>query len=159
MVYWFNPVFERFPLLFLSRAIFGNAPPLRDVMNDWRQAVVPGILGAMTIRRLSPRRSFDAPVWVLERASSEMRRARLQVLSGRASGAAFWLTIIGVHIESFLALAGLVCIWVFLPGDDATGLFAQSNVWYEWTWVVVSVACASLIAPFYVACGFCLYLL
>ena len=61
VVWWFKPAYERLPLHFLSRAIFGEGPPLKVVASDWRRAVLPGMLGALTIRRLSPRRSFDAP--------------------------------------------------------------------------------------------------
>ena len=161
LIWWLKPAYERLPLKFLSTAIFGSAPSVREVARFPAASVLPGLLGALTIRRFSPRRSFDAPVWVLERLSGRAVGERRRVLGGRASSAAFWLTVIGIHVESFLQIGLITTAWLLLPDSELSELFGfieQDELWEQWMVTLISAVCLIAIAPFYVACGFSLYL-
>lgn len=161
IVWWCKPAFERLPLRYLSQAIFERRASPLSVLATWRSALLPGLLGALTWRRLSPRRSFDAPVWVLERLSGSRLAERRRVLGGRASGAALWLTVIGIHIESFLAFALITTAWMFVPGSESSDLLSllgQEAEWQAWISTLATTLCIAAFMPFYVACGFSLYL-
>ena len=120
VVWWLKPVYERVPLKILSSAIFGSIPTLKGALRSSRQCVVPGMSGALTLRRFSPNRSFEAPVLVLEGLDGEVRSKRLEVLQPKAGSAAFWLTILSVHIEAFLILGLIVGIYFFIPSGFET---------------------------------------
>ncbi len=161
IIWWCKPAFERLPLRYLSQAIFEGATAPSAALSSWRSTVLPGLFGALTWRRLSPRRSFDAPVWVLERLSGSVLAERRRVLGGRAAGAALWLTVVGIHVESFLALALMTTAWMFVPGGEAADLLSllgQEAEWQGWISTVAGMLCIAAILPFYVACGFSLYL-
>ena len=161
IVWWCKPACERLPLRYLSRAIFEGRVTPASVLSEWRSTVPPGLHGALTWRRLSPRRSFEAPVWVLERLSGTVLAQRRRVLGGRAGSAALWLTVIGIHIESFLALALITTAWMFVPGGEPSQLVSmigQETEWQVWLSTLAGVVCIAAVMPFYVACGFSLYL-
>ena len=160
LVWWLKPAFERLPLLYLSRVIFADTPSLRQAFAAWREALTPGLLVALTLYRLSPRRSFNAPVWVLEHASGRRARERQRVLGRRAGNAAFWLTIMNLHIESFLALSAIALCGLFLPDGMLLDAFSSNvtPVWLNWLAAGASLLGILLVGPFYVSCGFALYL-
>ncbi len=161
VIWWLKPAFERLPLRYISRAIFADVPPFREAWRDWTAVVVPGIAGSLTFRRLSPRRSFDASVWVLERPSDALRGQRLRTLGGRAAGVATWLTVVGIHIEGFLMMGAITTIWIFVPQSEATDLLSflgQTEPWQRWLNNAAYLLAACIFAPFYVAGGFSLYL-
>ncbi len=165
-VWWSKPFWER-PLLFhLSRALFGRAPTARETLRAWRTYMPRGLLSALTIQRLAPMRSFDLPVAVLEGSTGAARSERLSVLRrGRHAGAAATLTIVLVHMEALLQLGLLTLVFFFLP-EAAGEAFAEAlfesaeGAGVLLTWVVTPayVAAILLVAPFYVAGGFSLYL-
>ncbi len=162
LVWWFKPLYERLPLVFLSRVIFEESTDMRTTLQQWRATLLPGLLGALTYRRLSPARSFLAPVLLLERLRGQDYVQRSRVLERRVSNSALWLTVLGVHIESLLALGLLVVLYLFVPQEVAPGLdelFATTTpAWLTWMSGLASILCMALIGPFYVACGFMLYL-
>jgi hypothetical protein len=100
------------------------------------------------------------PATLLEGLQGRARRQRLRVLgSGSAAG---WLTIICAHFEVVLWLSGLVLIAMLVP-DPLPGpgldtlLFAEAGAWL-WVATLLNLVVMSLLAPFYVAAGFALYL-
>ncbi|MCZ6852694.1 MAG: DUF4129 domain-containing protein [Gammaproteobacteria bacterium] len=162
VVWWLKPIYERVPLKILSTAIFGSVPTLRDVLRDTYLCVTPGILSALTFRRFSPNRSFEAPVLVLEELQGEVRRKRLEVLQPKAGTAAFWLTLLGVHIEAFLVIGLIVGVYLFIPAEleiDWWGLIVSGSSG-EQDWLVngLTFVAMAVVAPVYVSSGFALYL-
>jgi len=162
LIWWCKPVFERIPLRILSTAIFAAAPTLKAALADWRAAIVPGIASALTFRRLAPNRSFAAPVWVLEGLARTARQQRLATLQGRAGTAAFWLALLGLHLEVALALGAVTGVYLFIPSGvdfDWWGLLASSpERGYGWLLNLVCLLAMAVVAPVYVAAGFALYL-
>ncbi|WLH34473.1 DUF4129 domain-containing protein [Pseudomonas sp. FP2196] len=164
--WWLKPAFERLPLYILSKALFGETPTLRHALREWPRLLKPQLLASLTWRRLSLSRSFLMPVVQLEGLDGNARQQRLQVLLQRNAGAAQWLTIIGVHLETALWIGLMVLFYLLLPQQIETDWDWQSMILaadHDWRWLehLTNVFYALVLVvwePIYVACGFSLYL-
>ncbi|WP_375122584.1 DUF4129 domain-containing protein [Pseudomonas sp. LW8] len=164
--WWLKPAYERLPLYILSKALFGETPTLRQALREWPRLLKPQLLASLTWRRLSLSRSFVLPVTQLEGLNGEARQQRLQVLLQRNGGAAQWLTIIGVHLETALWIGLMLLFYMLLPQQIETDWDWQSLLLaadQDWRWLEhLTNAFYALIlvawGPVYVACGFSLYL-
>ncbi|EUB71199.1 protein of unknown function DUF4129 [Pseudomonas sp. GM41(2012)] len=164
--WWLKPAFDRLPLYILSKAMFGETPTLNQALRQFPRLLQPQLLVSLTWRRLSLSRSFLMPVVQLEGLSGEPRQQRLQVLLQRNAGAARWLTIIGVHLESALWIGLMVLFYMFLPQQVELDWSWQTLITaatQDWRWLehlTNAFYALVLIAwePVYVACGFSLYL-
>lgn len=161
IVWWLKPLYEP-PLLFwLSRTLFGESQSIRKVLSGWFGIVRPQLLANLTWRRLSPNRSFYMPVALLEGLRGKERKKRLAVL-GRKQHAGGWLTLAGVHFEIALEVSILILLLIMLPEElrwiDMQELFLTPGTLEEWLHHIGNLLAMSLIAPFYVAGGFALYL-
>ncbi|MCZ6712149.1 MAG: DUF4129 domain-containing protein, partial [Gammaproteobacteria bacterium] len=160
IVWWFKPVYERIPLHILASAIFGVTPSLKDALGEWRAAIVPGIVHALSYRRLSPMRSFEAPVWVLEGLAGPGRQKRLAILQARAGSGAFWLTVLGAHIEAFLVLGLVTGVYLLIPSEveiDWWGLLVSGSQGdQDWLLNLLYLLAMAAVAPVYVGAGFAL---
>ena len=164
--WWLKPAYERLPLYILSKALFGETPTLKQALREWPRLLKPQLLASLTWRRLSFSRSFLMPVVQLEGLDGSARQQRLQVLLQRNAGAAQWLTIIGVHLETALWIGLLVLFYLLLPQQIETDWDWQSLIFaadHEWRWLehLTNVFYALVLVvwePVYVACGFSLYL-
>lgn len=164
--WWLKPAFERLPLYILSKALFGETPTLKQALREWPRLLKPQLLASLTWRRLSLSRSFVLPVTQLEGLDGEARQQRLQVLLQRNGGAAQWLTIIGVHLETALWIGLMLLFYMLLPQQIETDWDWQSLLLaadQDWRWLehLTNVFYALILVawgPVYVACGFSLYL-
>ncbi|QVW22221.1 DUF4129 domain-containing protein [Pseudomonas hormoni] len=164
--WWLKPAFERLPLYILSKAMFGETPTLKQALRQWPRLLKPQLLASLTWRRLSLSRSFLLPVVQLEGLSGLARQQRLQVLLQRDGGAARWLTIIGVHLESALWIGLMVLFYLLLPPQvelDWSWQTLLSAATQDWRWLEhltngFYVLVLVVWEPIYVACGFSLYL-
>ncbi|MHC8365585.1 DUF4129 domain-containing protein [Pseudomonas sp. ZT5P21] len=164
--WWLKPAFERLPLYILSKAMFGETPTLKQALRQWPRLLKPQLLASLTWRRLSLSRSFLLPVVQLEGLSGQARQQRLQVLLQRDGGAARWLTIIGVHLESALWIGLMVLFYMLLPQQvelDWSWQTLLSAATQDWRWLehltnAFYVLVLVMWEPIYVACGFSLYL-
>ena len=164
--WWLKPAFERLPLYILSKSLFGETPTLRQALREWPRLLKPQLFASLTWRRLSPSRSFVMPVVQLEGLDGVQRQQRLAVLLQRNAGAAQWLTIIGVHLETALWVGLMVLFYLLLPQQieldwDWQSLIAAAS--HDWLWLEhLTNAFYALVLvvwePIYVACGFSLYL-
>ncbi|XOZ33628.1 DUF4129 domain-containing protein [Halomonadaceae bacterium KBTZ08] len=158
LVWWMKPMPEQALLFVLSRAVFGEMPSIRESLASFPRLARPQFLQALTWRRFSPTRSMDMPVQQLEGLSGSRRQSRLAVLHGEQGTAAGWLTIIGIHVESFLSTS-LMILMVWLIPPQLLGLDALMGLWsVQPLWFCLSVPAMAAVAPFYVAGGFMLYL-
>ncbi|MGB5831054.1 MAG: DUF4129 domain-containing protein [Thiohalocapsa sp.] len=160
-LWWLKPLYESLLLLWLSRALFGDEAPVADTARQIRRAFPPPLWPGLLWRRLGPARSFAMPMTLLERLSGRSRRERLRVLRD-GSGVATWLTIICVQLETLLLLSALLLIAFMIPDhlpnlDLRAAVFDDSSMLY-WLGTLCTLAAMSVIAPFYVAAGFALYL-
>ncbi|MFJ7314063.1 DUF4129 domain-containing protein [Pseudomonas sp. NPDC098747] len=164
--WWLKPAYERLPLYILSKALFGETPTLKQALREWPRLLKPQLLASLTWRRLTFSRSFLMPVVQLEGLAGDARQQRLQVLLQRNAGAAQWLTIIGVHLETALWIGLLVLFYMLLPQQIEIDWDWQSLILaadHDWRWLEhLTNAFYALVLvvwePIYVACGFSLYL-
>ncbi|MVV50753.1 DUF4129 domain-containing protein [Pseudomonas sp. PB120] len=164
--WWLKPAFERLPLYILSKALFGETPTLKQALRQWPRLLKPQLLASLTWRRFSLARSFLMPVVQLEGLGGQARQHRLQVLLQRDGGAARWLTIIGVHLESALWVGLMVLFYMLLPQQveiDWSWQALLSAATQDWRWLehltnLFYVLVLIIWEPIYVACGFSLYL-
>ncbi len=161
LVWWCKPLFER-PLLFLlSHAVFGEMPDTRTALRAFPALAGRQWFASLTWRRLSPSRSMDLPVLQLEDLGGSRRQERISLLHREGSGPAIWLTIIGVHLETFMALGFFLLLYALIPSEvdiDLLSLFTDPDFWFEHLVCLGNYLAMALVAPFYVACGFSLYL-
>ena len=160
-MWWLKPLYESVLLFWLSRALFGDVASVAGTVRQIGAAFPPRLWPHLIWRRLGSARSFTMPVTLLERLSGRPRRERLRILRSGA-GAASWLTIICVHLETLLWLSALLLIAFMIPDqlpelDLRAAIFDDSSRLY-WLGTLCTLAAMSVIAPFYVAAGFALYL-
>lgn len=158
-LWWFKPLFERPILFLLSRELFGEKTSFWSVLKSIKQWLIPGLGWILTIRRISPTRGMLAAITLLERPSMKTYSKRASVLSLKYSNQAGWLTLVLLHIENFLWFALLGLVAIFLP--DLVNFdqffdsgFNQSSVYIDFSLVLIM----AVVAPFYVAAGFMLYI-
>ncbi|MFL6964877.1 DUF4129 domain-containing protein [Pseudomonas alvandae] len=166
LFWWLKPAFDRLPLYIVSKALFGETPTLKQALRQWPALLKPQLLASLTWRRLSLSRSFLMPVVQLEGLAGEAREQRLGVLLQRNGGAAQWLTIIGVHLETALWFGLMALFYLFVPQQvelewDWQTLVAVAE--HDWLWLehLLNFLYPLLLIvwePIYVACGFSLYL-
>ncbi|MCP8463158.1 DUF4129 domain-containing protein [Pseudomonas sp. ZM23] len=166
LFWWLKPAFERLPLYILSRALFNDAPTLKQALRAFPGLLRNQLLPSLLWRRFSPTRSFDLPVLQLEELKGQARSQRLVVLGQRNAGGAGWLTVVGLLFELALWLGLSALLYLLLPQQWVSDWKWQSLVSIaqtEWVWVehLSNLLYALLLIvwePVYVACGFTLYL-
>lgn len=164
MMWWLKPVFDRVPVLVLSRAVFGDVPTTAQVLRApaWHPR---WLLPHLTWRRLSPVRSLYLPVDLLEGGLGADARDRRSTLAGPAYGVAALLTLVCVNFEIALLLGAAALVWLFVPATYLleslhwlTATLAQSPLWMQWALNALAWLATSIVEPFYVGAGFGLYL-
>jgi len=161
VIWWCKPLYEPLLLFWLSRRLFGEELTLRETAGQWRMVLRPRLLANLMLRRLSPNRSFFMPVSHLEGLSGSARSKRLEVLSaGQSVGS--WLTIGGIHFEGVLQFSFLLLVLYLIPDelrpDDWLAMLAGEEPISAWLSNIFALLAMSIMAPFYVAGGFALYL-
>lgn len=165
VVWWLKPLYDRVLLKVFAEASFDAPPTVREV---WR--ALPGLLrqsglfAALTWRRFNMQRSFDLPVWQLEGQRGTASRARLRVLGRKTAGHAFWLTYVCLHFVIVFEFGALALLDIASPVGapeilDWSAFFDDELAW--WQTIVFNLAWLvgeSIVEPFFVAAGFCLYL-
>lgn len=163
LFWWLKPLFERLPLFILSRALFSATPTLKQSLKAFPGLLRRQALASLTWRRFSPTRSFSLPVTQLEGLDGKPRNQRLQQLEHASAGQAFWLTLLGVYIESILLLAQLSLLYLMLPESPAQSRVMEALAWSDSLgFEHLGNLCYALVLvvwePLYVSCGFMLYL-
>lgn len=161
LLFWFKPIIERPLLFYISRAIFSDAPSLKQSLLSLTSMADRLWFKTLFIQRVSISRSFNAPAVQLEGMKGEALSRRLYTLHHTENGSA-WLSIIGIHIECALQIALLLLPIFLLPSgiihlDDFQLLEDKNNAISILTLLTYTIAVAC-VAPFYVCCGFILYL-
>jgi hypothetical protein len=164
-LWWLKPLFDRFVLHVVSRAVFGDIPSVRATLGAWREILSPGLFASLTWYRFSLVRSFMMPVAQLEKQTGAGARARRTALGKRLRAPGAWLTITLLHFEAFLYLALGVLVVLLVPGasdpaPEFSSVFGGRGEEGAWSWFnsLCYVAAVSAVEPFYVAGGFSLYL-
>ena len=161
-LWWLKPLYEQPLLYILSRQLFSEPVPLCYVFNNYFQIVKLQLPALLLWRRLSLSRSFNSPVAMLEGLAGKDRRSRLNVLHSHQSNSSQWLTIICFHLEAILYLSILLFVYMLIPEELIDENFldfldSENAAFYLIERTVYFIA-ISIIAPFYVAAGFSLYI-
>ncbi|MCD4741802.1 MAG: hypothetical protein K8R67_04875 [Desulfobacteraceae bacterium] len=161
LIWWLKPVYEK-PLVFwLSRALFNERSGYKDIVRQYFKIIKPRLFADLTYLRFTPNRSFMMPVAILENLKGKEYSIRTKVL-GRNQSAGIGLTFICIVFDVILNFSMLVIIFFILP-EELRWISFGDFIYSKGTIATVlgsfvSILAMSIIAPFYVAAGFCLYI-
>lgn len=159
--WWLKPLYEQ-PLLYIvSRQTFSETISLHYIKNNFFRIIKPQLFALLTWRRFSFSRSYNNPVAMLEGLHSKARRERLKVLHSRNSSSSVWLTILCVGIEFILYLGVFLFVFLLLAefiDANFIQLLDSENSKISIFDNAAYFLATSIIAPFYVAAGFSLYI-
>lgn len=162
LIWWLKPLYERPLLHILSHAVFNDLPDTRSTLTAARTFIVKQWLLSLSWRRFSPTRSMDLPVLQLEGLRSTRRQERLDVLHREDASPANWISFFGLLMELSLWSGMITLIWALIPRElniEWAGLFfSDESVQLIELQIILWYCALALTAPFYVACGFALYL-
>ena len=168
LFWWFKPLYEAPMVWWVSRALFGERPPLGAARGLFAAAWTRRLLPYLLWRRLSPRRSLYLPVVLLEGQRGAALGARRRLLGEGAGGA--WLTLILVHFEYILWGGALLLLYFLTLGNpilegvaegsspiDLEAALTDPGSWAYWLSALLFLTAEAVLAPFYVCGGFALY--
>lgn len=162
IVWWLKPLFEQAVLYYLSHSLFGEYPSFQHIRKQLWQIIKPQLWQSLSFRRLSLARSFNQPTAMLEQLTGQRRRQRLEVLHHNQRNVSQWLTIVSVHLETTLYLSLFAALLILIPEEqdffDWADFLEGNNLPLQHLANLSYFIGISLIAPFYVAAGFALYL-
>lgn len=166
LMWWLLPLFDRVPLFVLSRAVFGDAPGVRQTLAAQRDWGWRPMRGYLTWRRLSPWRATTLPVDLLEGLSGPAARARRAVVGDGIQGHSILLTSCCHLFLVALVMSLVSLVLMFVPAE----LLSESarEMWIlvsddppRWVQLLFNLAvwaAMSAVEPFFVGAGFGLYL-
>ena len=163
LIWWLKPLYDRFYLAVFGAQVFGGRLDLRDQVRGISRVLSSGLFASLTLLRLDPVRSYNLPVYVLERLKGKARWDRSSILNRAYRGHAASLTLAGLHFETVLVLGFWGLILLLAPENVDLSLddvFYAEEVggWTSWIPVVMYLIAVMVIEPLYVASGFALYL-
>lgn len=157
IIWWLKPLFERTQLYILSYGIFGNEMTWKAAIKALPNYAFRQLFSSLTWRRISFTRSLDLSLIQLERLSAQQGKKRLAVLHQQTANTATWLTVILVHVETVMMIGIFMIIMMFVPSSIELSwldLVAEEL----WLTNIIYYLCVTLVAPYYVASGFMLYI-
>lgn len=161
--WWLKPIYEKPMMQYVSRALFGEFTPLKTIHQSLWTINKANLLRELTQWRLSMMRSFTMSVSLLEGLRKSDRVSRLAVLQQRQQGAAQWLTIVCLHLEMIIYLSLYTIIYFFIPSGwvegDMLSLLTEPPQWLSYVVYLCYFIAVGMVAPFFVAAGFSLYIM
>lgn len=168
--WWLKPIYDRVPMLVVSRALFGDVPGTKEVLRALPRLLVRRLWFALVTGRFSPARSLSLPVSELEGLRGAAYRQRVSLLERNGGEGATMATLVGLLLE--LAVGGSMVLLVFMMvpadvssrwGQGIAEFFQYSDVAeldarFYWLVAVVRLLSFTLMEPFYVSAGFALYI-
>ena len=160
-IWWLKPFWERLPLYFASRRIFGEGSNLIGILSQVKSTYLKDMLPWLLWRRLSVQRAFDAPVTVLEGLTGSNRSSRLRVLHGKYSDVALGNQLVCFCFEVITGIGVVILLAFFIPEDfglETHDSIDNLNLVGEWLYTLSAFAAMMLVMPFHSMAGFALYL-
>ncbi len=161
LTWWLTPLWDRYPLYIASRAMFGERVSLRAAFHASKTQLKKDVLPALLWQRLSISRAFDLPVTVLEGSRGVQRRQRLALLHQTVGSTAAWLTLACLAGEIIFTLGTTGLVWLMIPESitpDFNDVLHDNPQSILWVYCIVLHLARALVAPFYIAAGFALYI-
>ncbi len=159
LLFWLlKPILEPALLFWSSRAVFGEKMTSRKALKESRRSSSLWQTGALLLFRLSPMRSFKLPISFLESLDKRAKKQRIQVL--RPGNEVALLLDLGCFFFEFLLASGLLYVLIFfLPPELRNRGFSlvAPPSWPSLFYWLYGLA-VSVVSPFYVCCGFMIYL-
>ncbi len=160
LIWWAKPWLDQTILFVLSRAAFGQPTTLGALWNAQRRVWWSQLPLSLTMRRLSPWRSFTQPVYQLEGLPFLKARKRvLQIRRGKTNPALLMTGAFGTA-EAVLTAAATSLIFWLTPGElnPATFFSEHTSAFFGLLTTIVYALVVLFLEPFYVAAGFAMYL-
>ncbi len=161
IVWWLKPFWERLPLYYSSRKIFGETITLNEVFAKIKQVYFNDAIAWLLWRRLSLQRAFCAPVTVLEMLKGKPRKERLKILYSKNVDIAFSNQIICFLFETIICFALLSSILFFVPDGFEPEIYdsaSELTLTGKWLYTLCAFIAMFAVMPFYSMAGFALYL-
>lgn len=167
--WWLKPIYDRVPLMVVSRALFGAVPTMMEVLKAWPKLLVRRLWFALVIGRFSPSRCLSMPVSELEGLRGAAYRQRVNLLERNGGEGATSATFAGLLLELVAGLGMVMMVFMMAPEDVSerwlTGIweFLSYTDWTEisngllWAIAIVRILSYMMMEPFYVSAGFALY--
>ncbi|WP_077339900.1 hypothetical protein [Pseudocolwellia agarivorans] len=162
IIWWLKPILERPLLDFLAKRSFYQPTSTWSSILSIKKLKVIDIISMLTIRRLSPYRSYLASIEQLELLQGSERKKRKNILLNRNDHKQMFWLIFCVHIELIIATLLMVVVYNFIPQgvsiDDQ--FFTSGTALYqlELLYSCCYIAAVMLLTPYYVTGGFLGYL-
>ena len=157
LLWWAKPILDAVTLSVLARALIGERAKVTRVFSTAPRAIQRHVLGALTLRRLSPSRTFTMPVRHLEGLTSKDARRRIATLAMNHRGSAQLACVVLIMFEVALILCGLQAMAMF----TTTPMSGESSMFPENVPSAVAVlntlVAMLIIEPVFAAMGFALY--
>ena len=161
LIFWLKPWADRTLLFVLSRAVFGQRTTWADLWRERRAVWWQRLHVTLTLRRLSPWRSYTQAVDQLEGQRGAALRARCRTMLGGQQGRAAGMQLVFANLE-FVLCVGLLALaaWLSLPGEEVVSMSWLTGGSASARYLAAGVYAAAVlfIEPFYVGAGFGMYL-
>ena len=114
-IWWLKPVYDRVPLMVVSRALFGAAPSVLEVLKAWPKLLVKRLWFALFIGRFSPARNLSLPVSELEGLRGAAYRQRVSLLERNGGEGATMATLAGMVLELVTGMGLVMLVMMMVP--------------------------------------------
>ncbi len=172
VIWWLKPLYDRVPLYYLSRALFGSAPTLREFLRILPRLWSRRVLDALILGRFSLARSIVLPIKELEGLKGGAYTSRRDALLRSSAGPGQWFTALCLGLEHFFAFALVLfatsAIPVVAPPDPVSYVQTLSELIVTGEFALDPLVVAGVLGAWivsltfvenlYVAGGFGLYL-
>ncbi|WP_230661624.1 hypothetical protein [Psychrobacter sp. I-STPA10] len=161
--WWLKPLYEKPMLSWLGFALFSNPPSVKSTIKQGWLELKKHAFTLLIARRFSLSRQLMLPILILENPEKSQFKSRFGLLlRGQGSGLA-WHTIVMLHIEMIFTIGMLLFLLNLIPTTfmSAETFFTYLEVaptWTEILWITLYFFSISIVAPFFIAGGFAVYL-
>jgi hypothetical protein len=161
-IFWLKPWLDRTLLFTLSRAVFGQTTTFADLWRAGKTVWWSQLAVTLTLRRLSPWRSYTQPIEQLEaQRAAALRDRRKKILAGQ-HGRATAMQLAFANLELALGAGLLMTTAWFSPagheGDALGWLVGTDSPLATSIMALMYAGVVLVVEPFYVAAGFAMYL-
>jgi len=160
LIWLAKPWLDRTALWVLSRALFGESSSVRALLRERRVVWLAGLARTLTQQRLSASRAFTQPVMQLEGLSGSALRARLRIIVAGRRGVARGASLAFASAELAIVLSLLALALWLAPrslGLEWNPIRSLPGAGLDFAISVSYAAAVAFLEPYYVACGFGMY--
>ena len=161
--WWLKPIFEKPMVTWLGQALFTDPPAIKSTAKTGWKTATAYAFTLLIKKRLSLKRQLILPILMLEKPNHAQFKQRLQILSQGQGGGLGWHTTLMVNIEFIVSLGAVALLWQLIPtglvkAETMFVMLQYTPLWAQVIWSALYLLAVSLVAPFFVASGFAVYL-